>query len=41
MMELVVFVGALVALGVTSYFFGADTRVWSTVRTDEISRWSR
>ena len=40
-MELVVFVAALAALSIASYFFGADSRVWSTVRSDEISHWSR
>jgi hypothetical protein len=39
--ELVVFVGILAALSLVSYFFGSDSRRWSTVRADDIVRWTR
>jgi hypothetical protein len=39
--ELVVFVGILAVLSLASYFFGTDSRQFSTARADDVVRWSR
>jgi hypothetical protein len=39
--ELVVFIGILAAFSLASYFFGSDSRQWTTVRADDVVRWTR
>jgi hypothetical protein len=39
--ELVVFVGILAVFSLASYCFGTDSRRWSTVRADDVVRWTR